>query len=97
MKLTASQFGVLCTLQEFGPSKATEVVCAPSMDGSRKIKLEWHMGNIKTLSALELAGAITVDRGTTFAPRNAVGKPGLKRRHLTISISEVGRHALANS
>ena len=95
MKLTASQFGVLSLLAEFGPRDAVEVLLPPAMDGKRKVKLEWHAAAAPTLAALEAANLVDVSRSQAERPKNAVGKRGHPRRHLFISITEAGRQALA--
>lgn len=95
MKLTPAQFGVLHALDQFGSKPAVEVLHAPSMDGKRKVKLEWNGTLISTLEALEGAGLVSVARSPVYRKKNAVGKPGLPRRDITISITEIGRAALA--
>lgn len=95
MKLTPAQHGTLHTLKEFGPQSAVEVLMPPAMDGSKRVKLEWHCATGPTLAALESAGLVRVSRKPIEAPKNAVGKRGHKRRALTISITDAGRAALA--
>lgn len=95
MKLTDAQFGWLSTLSEFGPSDAIEVVGPPAMDGSRKVKLESHLGSTVTLSALERSGLVAVRRQSFGRPQNAVGKRGHERIQIRITITDEGRAALA--
>jgi hypothetical protein len=96
MKITASQFGVLCTLRDFGPQNVVEVLGPPKMDGSRKAKIEGFLLTAPTLDCLERNGLVSVQRGDVFRLKNAVGRSGLKRRALTISITDAGRAALGS-
>lgn len=95
MKLSPAQHGTLHALAAFGPQTATEVQLPPAMDGKRRVKLEWSGGNPATLAVLEGGGLVHVVRTPIETPRNAVGKPGHKRRGLTITITDAGRKALA--
>ena len=94
-KLTAAQFGALCTLRDFGPATATEVLMPPAMGGTRRAKLQWNVATGPTLSTLESAGFVSVHRATAPGPKNAVGKAGHPRRILTIAITDAGIAALA--
>lgn len=95
MRLSDSQHGVLHTLREFGPQKAVEVHGPRGMDGKRKIKLEWAGAPLATLTKLESAGLVTVQRAEPVRPVNAVGGKGHPRVALTITITDAGRAALA--
>lgn len=95
MKLSASQSGALYALRDYGPKDAVEVAGPPGMDGSRKMKLECHLMSMPTLNRLEQLGAISVERGEFYRLKNAVGKSGLRRRDLRITITEAGRAALS--
>jgi hypothetical protein len=78
-----------------GPKEAVEVVGPPAMDGSRKMKLECNLMPWPTLNRLEQLGAISVERSDFYRLKNAVGKSGLKRRNLRITITDAGRAALS--
>ena len=95
MKLSDTQFGVLYTLREHGPQDVVEVFRAPAMDGSRKSRIEGFLLTAPTLDRLERNGMVSVDRGETYHLKNAVGKPGLMRRNLHITITDAGRAALS--
>lgn len=95
MKLTPSQLGVLDTLATFHPVAGVEVRLPPSMDGTRKIKLECHLMNATTLAKLESAGLVAVQRDDWTRPKDAIGKNGHARRTVTIEITDAGRSALA--
>jgi DNA-binding MarR family transcriptional regulator len=95
MKLTDAQFGALHTLNQFGPSAAVEVLQAPNMAGVRKVKLQWHVANAATLSKLEAAGLVAVARKPVTRAHDAVGRLGLPKREIQISITEAGRAAIA--
>jgi DNA-binding MarR family transcriptional regulator len=94
MKISDAQFSVLHTLRESGPKTATEVILPPSMDGTRKTKLEWNVATGLTLAKLEAAGLVVVAREPLPRVKNAVGRYGHPRRSLTISITDKGRLAL---
>ena len=94
MKLSPAQFATLHTLAEYGPKEAIEVRMTASMDGRRKVKLEWNVASGVALATLEDAGLVYVLRKEMPRPVNAVGVAGLPRRALTISISDAGRDAL---
>ena len=96
MDLTPAQFSVLHLLKERGPKDAVEVRLPPSMDGKRKVKLEWNAASGSTLAILEGAGFVSVVRTPMPTPVNAVGTKGHARRALTISITEAGRAALTS-
>lgn len=93
-KLTDAQFSALHTLAEYGPKFGTEIRMLPAMDGSRRVKLECHLLTAATLARLEADGLVSVERGETSAPKNAVGKSSHARRPVTITITEAGRSAL---
>lgn len=90
MKLSDAQFGVLSTLNEFGPVNAVEIEGSLGMDGTRKAKLECHVLNAATLAKLEDAGLVAVSRGTTYRPTDATGRKGRPRRNVCISITADG-------
>lgn len=94
MNLTPAQFSVLHLLKERGPKEAVEVRQPRSMDGTRKVKLEWNVASGPTLAILEGAGLVSVVRTPLPTPVNAVGAKGHARRALTISITEAGCAAL---
>lgn len=94
MKLTPAQFATLHSLREYGPKEAVEIIQAADMAGNRKAKLQWNVASAPTLAALESAGLVAVERSAPVRPRNAVGKQGLPRVALKISITEAGRQAL---
>lgn len=93
MKLTDAQFSALHALAEFGPKEMVEVHGPRGMDGKRKITVQGIM-SAPTLARLEQAHLVTVDRGGSVRPANAVGKPGHIRFPLTVAITEAGRAAL---
>lgn len=95
MQLSDAQFGALCTLREFGPVRAVEVVQSPNMAGARKVKLQCHAMNAVTLAKLEAAGLVSVARDPLSQPKDATGRRGLPRRVVTISITDAGCEALA--
>lgn len=93
-KLTDAQFSALSTLADYGPKTGTEVFMPAAMDGSRRTKLECNVLTAPTLARLETAGLVSVARGPTYRPKNAVGNSGRVRRDVTITITEAGREAL---
>ena len=95
MKLTNAQYCALCSLRDHGPSKGVETSGPPAMDGTRKIKLECHLMTHPTLRQLEALGFVSVYRGEVRRAVNAVGKRGIPRRDIAISITETGRAALS--
>lgn len=97
MRISDSQYGALCTLRDHGPQKVLEVLGPPKMDGSRKAKIEGSFVTAQTLNRLEQLGAISVQRGVPYRLKNAVGKPGLKRCELRITITDKGRAALSEA
>ncbi len=95
MKLSDTQFGVLGTLREHGPQDVVEVLGPPDMRGSRKAKIEGFLLTAPTLDCLERNGLVAVQRGEFYRLKNAVGKSGLRRRNLRITITDAGRAALS--
>lgn len=96
MNLTPAQFSVLHLLKERGPKEAVEVRMPPTMDGTRKVRLEWNAASGPTLAFLERAGLVSVVRTPLPTPVNAVGAKGRARRALMISITEAGCSALTS-
>lgn len=93
-KITDAQLGVLWQIAEHGPLAAIEVMGPPKIDGSRKIKIECHALNAATLDSLCRNGLVTVERGSTSRPANAVGKLGHARTPITVLLTDAGRAAI---
>lgn len=94
MRLTDAQFGVLSSLLDHGPSKGVLSSGPPTMDGTRKAKLECHLMTYPTLLKLEALGLVSVYRGEVRRAANAVGKRGTPKRDVVITLTDKGREAL---
>ena len=90
MKLSDAQYGALRQMVEFGPVTAEEIVGPKAIDGSRRVKLQCNYFTAATLSRLEEAGLVTVQRVVAPTPVNAAGKAGNGRNVLTIDITDAG-------
>ena len=93
-KISDAQWGVLWQIAEHGPLAAIEVMGPPRMDGSRRIKIECHALNAATLDSLCRNGFVTVERGDTARPKDAVGKAGHARTQITILLTDAGRNLI---
>ena len=91
MKLSDAQWGALWQIVSFGPITAEEIIMPKAMDGSQRVKLQCHYFSAATLSRLEGAGFVTVQRCASQRPVSATGQAGHRRNTLTIDITDAGR------